>query len=45
MKNLLLNKKTGILNGDYETWEQIYDVCLKIYVKNEAIRTKEGQSI
>ena len=33
LKSVILNKVTGIMNGDYEIWEKLYDVCLKIYSK------------
>ena len=38
LKSVILNKVTGIMNGDYEIWEKLYDVCLKIYSKKGQVR-------
>jgi hypothetical protein len=40
-----LNRVSGIFTGEYEVWEKIYDVCIKIYARKENVRGKKGIEI
>ena len=42
LKTILLNKVSGILTGDYETWEKTYQVCLKLYARKDSAREEGG---
>lgn len=42
MKAILLNKVSGMFTGDYEVWERIYEISLKVYARKENLRGKRG---
>ena len=45
LKSILLNKVSGMLTGDYDTWEKTYQACLKLYAKKETARAEGALEI
>lgn len=37
-KNLLLDKNSGALAADHETWVSVYETCLRLYARNPEVR-------
>jgi hypothetical protein len=31
-----------VFTGEYEVWEKVYDICMKIYARKEDMRGKKG---
>lgn len=38
LKNILLDRTSGVLTAEYETWHLLYETCLKMYSRYENIR-------
>ena len=38
LKNLLLDRSSGVLSGEYETWLLIYEASAKLYCRHSVVR-------
>ena len=41
LKNILLDRSSGVLTAEYETWFLLYDTCLKMFSRYENLRVQE----
>lgn len=45
LKNILLDRSSGVLTADYETWTALYEATLKLYARCEEARINKWQEV
>jgi hypothetical protein len=45
LKNVLLDRSNGVLTAEYETWLLLYETCLKLFSRYDALRDQEAIEI
>jgi hypothetical protein len=40
LKNILLDRSSGVLTAEYETWLLLYETCLKLFSRYENLRVQ-----